>query len=322
MENSQITETELWAYISKTANTATIHKIELWINSVEYDEELFTKITAIYSHTVKQNPSVETAKNRFFNTVRTPKKQKSSTWKNVFKYAAIIVVIISGAYTYQQLSKNTNQVIVTTSFGELKKIDLSDGSTVWLNASSQLSYNVKTPRTLYLEGEAFFEVAKDKAHPFTVSTSDHIKVKALGTSFNVKSYLENPITETTLLTGKVEVTSDKHFEEKILMIPNDKVTFFRNSNEVVKFNMLKSEEDIAWREGKIQFKNKPFKEIANDFYIQFHVKITFENKQIANSKFTGLFNKTTPVNEILEILKISKDFNYHLNTETNEWIIK
>lgn len=318
MEHFKITETELWEYISKSADNITIQKVEKWMDSTDFDEALFINITTVYNHTSEQDPSVELAKKSFFNTV----KPKTVVWKDMLKYAAILIVIISGTYFYNTVSSNKNQIIVQTTFGEQKSVELSDGSKVWLNASSRLSYNVETPRTLYLVGEGFFEVAKDTLHPFTVTTSDHITVKALGTSFNVKSYIDSPITETKLLTGKVEITSETQFKESVIMIPDDKVTFYKNTKEVVKSKMDLSTSRIAWKEGKIQFENKTFREIAIDLKAQFGKQIRFKNEYIAATKFTGSFDNKTPIDEIFEILKISKDFSYELNTETNEWIIK
>ncbi len=318
MEPYKVTDAELWAYISKTADVETIQKVEQWMGSPDFDEALFFKTATIYRLTLEQDTSIEKAKKRFFNTV----KPKSMVWKNMLKYAAIFITAISIAYIYYSVPSHNNKIVVQTTFGEQKNIELSDGSTVWLNASSTLSYDSESPRTLYLEGEGFFEVAKDKLHPFTVTTPDQITVKALGTSFNVKSYKESLITETKLITGKVEVSSVKHFDRKVLMNPHDKVIFNKHSKKIVKSIMDSSELTIAWMEGKIQFRNKAFKEIARDLKAQFDIQINFENEAIANSKFTGSFDNTTPIDEIFEILKISKNFSFKLNTETNEWTIK
>ncbi len=323
MESNNITKVDLWAYVSKTADTVTIEKVEQWKNSNDFDSKFYAQIESIYK-TTGENPnnndfSVSTAKKNFFKTVKA-EESKSYNWKNVLKYVAVFAFIIS-TVTFLQLLTNNEQILVETDFGEQKQINLSDGSVVWLNASSKLSYASDSPRKIYLEGEAFFEVMKDKKHPFIVSTPDFLNVKALGTSFNVKSYSENLFTETVLLTGKVEVTSDKHFKNKIIMLPNDKVTFYKNSGEVIKSKIEFTKSSIAWKEGKIEFKNKPFKEIANDLNIQFNIKISFENTQISNSKFTGSFDKSTSIDEILEILKLSKHFEYE-KIEDNMWVIK
>ncbi len=318
MEHFNITETELWEYISKKADDITIQKVENWMDSAAFDEALFTKIRSIYNHTSQQDSSVEQAKKRFFNTV----KPKTTGWKDMLKYAAILIVVLSGTYVYTTFSSNKDQIAVQTTFGEQRSIELPDGSKVWLNASSKLSYNATTPRTLYLEGEGFFEVAKDTLHPFTVTTPDHLTVTALGTSFNIKSYLDSPINETKLLTGKVKVTSETQLKEPVVMVPDDKITFYKNTKAVVKSKMDPKESSIAWKEGKIQFENKTFKEIAIDLKAQFGKHIRFKNKDIEATKFTGSFDNKTPIDEIFEILKISKDFTYKLNTKTNEWIIE
>lgn len=319
MEHFKIEETDIWTYVSKTADDVTIYKVENWMNSSSFDKDRYTKITKIYSETSEQNIDIAKAKSNFFETI---KPQKKHVWKNILKYAAILVVFLSGAYFYNSLMSNGNEVIIQTTFGEQKNISLPDGSKVWLNASTKLTYDSENPRKLYLEGEGFFEVAKDKSHPFTVTTSDDITVKALGTSFNVKSYTNNSITETKLLTGKVEIMLDKLSKKNILMNPNDKVVFYKDSKDIIKSTMTFADSKIAWKEGKIQFKNKTFKQIATDLKTQFNIQIKFENKAIANSKFTGTFKNTIPITEIFEILKISKNFNYQLNTTTNEWVIK
>ncbi|MEM7484941.1 MAG: FecR domain-containing protein [Bacteroidota bacterium] len=318
MEHSKITETELWEYVSKKADDTTIRKVEEWMDSTGFDEALFTKITSIYELTSAQDPSVEKAKKRFFKTV----EPKTVIWKDMLKYAAILVFILGGTYLYNRVSSTKNQTIVQTTFGEQKSITLGDGSKVWLNAASSLSYSTESPRTLFLEGEAFFEVAKDSLRPFTVTTPDDITVKALGTSFNVKSYLESPITATKLLTGKVEVSSKSQFIESVILFPNEKVSFNKNTKKLLKSKMDADASNIAWKEGKIQFENTSFQEIAIDLKAHFGKQIRFKNEAIATTKFTGAFDVSTPIEEIFEILKISKGFTYELNRETNEWMIK
>ncbi|WP_438423516.1 FecR family protein [Aquimarina macrocephali] len=325
MEQYQITEVDIWGYISKSADTATNERVEQWMNSEDFDEDLFNKIKNIYKVTgeAPESSDLETniAKQRFFNSIAN-KERKNSSWKKIVKYAAMVAILLSASvFTYQILVAN-DSITIQTAYSDHQQINLPDGSVVWLNSSSKLSYDPKSPRTIFLDGEAFFEVAKDKEHPFTVETPDHIIVKALGTSFNVKSYAKNAFTETVLLTGKVEVTSAEYFKNSIMMLPNDKVMIFKNDGRVLTSKSNNAISSIAWREGKIQFNNKPLNEIANDLKIQHNVNIRFENEQISNSKFTGSFDQELPINEILEVLKASKDFKYEYNTKANEWIIK
>jgi len=324
MENYSITKTELWAYISKTADTSTKLKVEEWMQSSEYDDQLFREIESIYKTTGNNTQlpiALNTARDRFFRTVE-PMASNSFQWKRVLKYAAIIVFIVTTTIVaYQKLSVDNKQIIVQTTFGEHKRIDLSDGSTVWLNASSKLSYLEMSPRQIHLEGEAFFEVAKDKEHPFVVSTNDRLNVKALGTSFNVKAYADNSFIETVLFTGKVEVTSDKHFKDKLILLPKDKIVFLKEAKKIIKSKEQSMESIIAWKEGRIQFKNKPFNEIIKDLSIQYNIKIDIKTPQLSKSKFTGSFDASTPVSEILETLKLSKDFEFK-QVDSLQWFIK
>lgn len=324
MENNHIKEVELWAYLSKTADKEIIDKVDLWRNSIDYDDNLFNSIKTVYNATsenIENSTSIDGAKDKFFNTIEID-KPKSKNWRNIFKYAAIITFLIAtSVYIYQESYNSNKRILVRTTFGEQKQINLPDGSIVSLNSSSNLSYNIDSPRTLFLEGEAFFEVAKDINNPFTVSTHDNVQVKALGTSFNVKSYKENSYMETVLLTGVIEMTSGKEQKQKILMKPNDKVTYFKDSEKIIKSKIDYTKTTIAWRDGKIQFKNKPFKEIAIDLAIQFNIQIHFENEPISNSRFTGSFDKSTPIDDILKTLKLSKDFEYK-KSGGNQWLIK
>lgn len=324
MKDSSINEADIWAYVAKNADTATQLKVERWKKSADYNADWFNSIVKLYELT-GENPyaeaiDIEAQKSKFFDVVDLPLR-KGSNKQKYLKYAAALILFVSVAsVVYQSVSKNI--ITIETAYAEEKQIELSDGSVVWLNAASKISYKEESPRTITLDGEAFFKVAKDKTSPFTVETPDHVVVKALGTSFNVKAYPEDTYLETTLLTGKVAVSSKDYFEEKIIMLPNDHIKIGKANGIAVKTTIENQKTVLAWREGKIRFQNTSFKNIASDLRNQLNIKLVFANETIALSKFTASFDKTTPVEEILEVLKASKDFKYNLNQETNEWIIQ
>jgi ferric-dicitrate binding protein FerR (iron transport regulator) len=324
MKDHQIQETDIWAYVSMSANEATRTKVENWKRSHDFDEEVFNSIVNIYNATEKNqfddDIDIEAEKNKFFASIA-PRSRKIQNIQKYLKYAAVVVLFISIAgITYQNLSGNI--ITIETTYGEEKQVALSDGSVVWLNAASKISYKEGAPRTILLDGEAFFEVAKDKIHPFTVETPNHVIIKALGTSFNINAYRKNTYLETTLLTGKVEVSSKNYFEEKIIMLPNDHIKIMKANGKPIKTIIENKQTILAWKKGKIRFQNMSFEDIASNLKNQLNIKLVFENETIANSKFTASFDKSTPIEEILEALKVSKDFNYNLNQQTNEWIIK
>ncbi|AUP80959.1 FecR family protein [Flavivirga eckloniae] len=324
MKDSIIKEEDIWAYVSKSADEATRLKIEDWKHSTDFDEDLYNSIVKLYEITA-ESPydtmvDVEAAKTEFFASVES-KDKKHVGIRRYLKYASVIVLFVAiGGIVYQSLT--TNMVTVATTYGEEKQITLADGSVVWLNAASKISYEKESPRTIQLDGEAFFEVAKDKTRPFTVETPDHVIVRALGTSFNVKAYPKNSYMETTLLTGKVEVTSKDYFKDRIIMLPNDHIKIVKANGKPIKSVIKNKQNVLAWRTGKMRFNNMSFKDIANELSNQLNVKLVFKNKKIEASKFTAIFKKSMPIEDILEILKTSKNFNYNLNKQTNEWIIK
>ncbi|MCG8183805.1 FecR family protein [Tenacibaculum piscium] len=324
MKRDKIEETDLWAYVSNTASVAIKAKVERWKNSTEYDEQLFEKIKKINQITKENSsvatPNIEKNKTNFFKKIES-KEKKNNFKKLFFKYAAAAIIVLSTSF-FAYFITQSKEIFIATTYGEQKEVTLSDGSVVWLNSSSKISYKENSPRTIHLEGEAFFEVAKDKKHPFTVETPDNIIVKALGTSFNIKSYKENNYYETVLFTGKVAVNVKDSEKNKMIMLPNDKIRILKKNKQIIKSVIKNKMNTISWREGKIQFKNKTFKEIATDFKNQYNLKFHFENEKISNIKFTGTFEKTMPIGEILEILKITKPFEYHFNTQKNTWIIK
>ncbi|MBE7653164.1 FecR family protein [Tenacibaculum finnmarkense] len=324
MKRDKIKETDLWAYISKTANIDIKAKVERWKESEYFDQQLFDNIKKIHQAT-KEDASgsvanIKIQKTAFFKNIGT-KKKKNNLKMLVFKYAAAAIILISTSF-FTYFITQPEQIYIATTYGEQKEVTLSDGSVVWLNASSKISYKENSPRTIRLEGEAFFEVAKDKEHPFTVETPDNVIVKALGTSFNIKSYKENNYYETVLFTGKVAVSATNSEKNRIIMLPNDKIRILKKNKHVLKSVITNKRNTISWRDGKIQFKNKTFKEIATDFKNQYNLKFHFENEKVSNVKFTGTFEKTMPIREILEILKITKPFEYRFNAQKNTWIIK
>ena len=134
------------------------------------------------------------------------------------------MVLRKDDYQYQ------NAVKIAVPLGAKSCITLPDGTKAWLNAGTELTYNEdygQKKRTLFLTGEAFFDVAKDKEHPFIVNTSDLI-IQALGTQFNVKAYPEEKIITTTLVEGKIDVRMIKSNRQlkKVTLLPNEEIVYF------------------------------------------------------------------------------------------------
>jgi transmembrane sensor len=206
---------------------------------------------------------------------------------------------------------------------------LPDGSRVWLNASSDLTYDKdfgKNLREVNLVGEAFFDVVKDPAHPFIIHTKV-IDVKVLGTKFDVKAYPNDAYTETSLIRGSVEVTVKNRPNEKHYLKPNEKVSVANNIGErlekVTKSRPLILTESLtyyhadntiietSWVDNKLVFQeNETFKDVALKMERWFGgVNISFADEDVANYRIYGSFTTET-ITQALDALHEAFRFNY------------
>jgi transmembrane sensor len=167
--------------------------------------------------------------------------------------AAVLIFLISGSYIlYRHISRNEPEyATLYTQPGKVSRVTLGDGTIIWLNAASHLKFP-KTfaksgPREVFLEGEAYFEVAKDMQHPFLVHTRD-LTTKVLGTKFNVKAYTGLPGIEVTLLEGKVMLSapsaSDRK-EDTLYLDPNQKGFFAANGLHVADDHLAVNDRSTA-----------------------------------------------------------------------------
>jgi ferric-dicitrate binding protein FerR (iron transport regulator) len=226
---------------------------------------------------------------------------------------------------------------VSTHNGSKTTITLPDGSKVWLNAGSSLTYNKDFGgeiREVDLSGEAFFEVVPAISNttaqkiPFIIHTRC-IDVRVLGTAFNVKSYPGDKQTETSLVHGKVEVLIHNRPEEKIVLHPNEKLVV-RNEDTTApaagnpgalgkepfvslsKLTYTGSDSTLvetAWVQNKLVFNNESLLEIAQKMERWYNVEITFSDEKIQTERFSGTFENET-IQQALDYISIATAFHY------------
>ncbi len=208
-----------------------------------------------------------------------------------------------------------HEINIATQHGNHKKVVLPDGSIVILNAESSLAYPEKftdSIRQVTLVGEAFFDVKKDVSRPFIVHAED-IKIKVLGTSFNVKSYLRDKSIETTLVTGKVEVIREKA-EMPIILSPSQRAVFDKEKSNI-KIDKVNAENVIAWRQGKLVFDQTPLRQVVLDLNRKYNIEFVIKSDALLQYKYTGEFDNLT-LEEVLSLLKMSSPINYnHVNNK-------
>ena len=222
---------------------------------------------------------------------------------------------------YQQATnanKPSTIQLLTTPIGKDFSVTLSDGTKVYLNADSRLEYPSKFEggtRTVKLDGEAFFEVAKDKTRPFIVQT-DQLQTRVLGTKFNVSGFANRP-PHVTLIEGRVEVSGRKSGQH-ILMQPGDDVTTDAEGK------LCKKEVDIesyvSWQEGYFYFDNLPLVDIMQSLARWYNVNVVFANKNAMNYRFHFLCDRKGGIDQAIKLLNRMKRLN--ITREDNTVVVK
>jgi len=208
--------------------------------------------------------------------------------------------------------------------GIKSKITLPDGSVVWLNSESKLMFpnNFDSKiREISLSGEAFFDVVKDPSKPFII----HLKngdVKVLGTSFNIKAFESDEITETSVATGKVKFfpianNYSSNQKDSVYLLPNDKAVYF-NKTGILKKEKTDANIDKSWVEGKLVFSGLRFEEASKILERTYNKKVKFLNPNLLNCKLTAVFENNT-LEEVMFFLAKTKDYTYSITD--NEVII-
>lgn len=223
--------------------------------------------------------------------VALPKKAKILPWKHyAISFMKVAAIFVLGFALHFFLNRQTttthhelqHQIHVPT--GQHVEIMLADGSKVWLNSGSTLTFPSKfngKKRLVELDGEGFFEVKSDKEHPFIVSTSKY-QVKAVGTSFNVYDYQDSPQFEAALLNGKVEVTTNAKKSSAVILTPNQRAALCQG---VLKVKPIENTNNYLWRKGILYF-NEPLLEVFDklqEYYdVEFQIIMSIYNRLLLN----------------------------------------
>ncbi|MGQ8335857.1 FecR family protein [Sunxiuqinia sp. A32] len=220
--------------------------------------------------------------------------------------AVILIAIFSGAILHSLIPdtiEGTRYTEVVVPLGQMSQIKLSDGTSIWLNSGSVLKYPNEfelNKREVFLDGEAFMEVAKNKKKPFVVNAND-FDVEVLGTSFNISSYSTDEYAIVTLVEGKVRLHSEKnHWKRNI--VPGQSATMA--GGEIQEIEDVNTDFYTSWKEGKIVFRKESLEEIAKRMERWYNVDIQFENEQLKKLQFSGTFLKYKPVEQVFRSLSI------------------
>ena len=267
--------------------------------------------------------SLEVNPDQLWAGIRQQTGQKNRPWKSYFyKWysvaASILLVIALSGITYLWNQKTAAPVyVVTSGIQNLEKIQLPDGTHVCLGPGSRLEYPSEfrtDSRNVRLEGQAFFDVAKDPSKPFRVQMND-VQVEALGTAFELFNYEDSEDMEAILVNGKIKVgfERDNKVVKEQIMSPNERLIWHKNTNKV-EVGQINADKYTSWRTGVLSFENENLAMIIPRLERWYGRKIQCEESLLNNYRFTFKVRDES-LDVILFIMRQSAPLQYKKNTD-------
>ncbi len=241
-----------------------------------------------------------------------------------FKVAAILIILLSTSFTsyfvYKSILLQNNSLTCETvvPFGSQSRITLPDSTVVWLNSGSILKYDnsfAYNHRTVRLTGEGYFEVKKDVDNPFLVVTKK-MKIKVLGTVFNVRSYTNEDETEVNLIKGRVNVLIENKTKcQSIKLLPNEKLVYNSNTNSI-SLSETDASRSALWTTGKLCFVDATIEDIAKDLERRYDVSIQIKTQIIKDELFSGSLDLTQPIEQVLQYMDVDRKYTITQSAKT------
>lgn len=307
--------------LKKSASGDELKELESWLLDGSDNVQLYGEICDIYQIFTAKNTNFIPDKGKAWEKIssRISTKTNQVTLQAIFRYAAASLIFFVLGFSLQYLLKEgpdkdfLNQyTTIIVQKGQKSKIILPDGSNVWINSGSTLRYKNSfndERREVELNGEAFFEVEKDKSRLFKVNTGDsHVEV--FGTAFNVRNYTDETKLEVTVENGNVVfIRNDK----KISDLTMSQQLIFRKDSD--KYTLVKnSRVDImtAWKNDELIFDNTPLEEVIRYLEHWYGVNITIEERMKKKHCYTFKI-KTETLRELLEYMKVMTPLTYKID---------
>ncbi|RHJ88940.1 FecR family protein [Parabacteroides bouchesdurhonensis] len=323
--------TILLRYVRGIASEEEKTFVENWVEEKKENETVLLQIARIYHAQKTQKRISSRDVNNAFAKVR--QKRRKHVLKLYLKKTSMVaacfigILIVSLAITRivdeQKLGLSKPQTIkIQANAGMRTTFDLPDGTIVYLNSGSSVTYPLpydKDKRAVSLVGEAYFKVTHNPECPFVVSVADdRMKVKVLGTEFNLQAYAHDDIIRTTLVKGRVDIEIKTNKGETYCrhIHPSERASYDLKSQDL-NVETVNTIYDTAWMEGKLMFKDNPLPEVLKR--LSYFYNVTFEVKDpiIRSYCFTGTF-ENRQLSQILDYLKISSNIDYRINVVTTD----
>ncbi|MDR0412831.1 MAG: DUF4974 domain-containing protein [Dysgonamonadaceae bacterium] len=248
------------------------------------------------------------------------RKKKRALLTGILRYAAILAVAVSlpfavyktGLFTGTKPPDAPCLITIDAGKGERSQVTLPDGTKVWINSCSSLTYHTEASavRRVQLTGEAYFEVIKNDRRPFIVSTP-LLDVKVLGTKFNLKAFEEENSIQATLYEGLIAANiHNRPFDRDFLLNPGEQLTYEKDKKPMI--STVQGQEATDWKNGIFRFHKRQLQDIVRALERSFAVEITIADAKLAQERFTCEFRNEENVVDILNVLKKTKKLDFRI----------
>ena len=289
----------LYKFFEGKASPKEQRLIGQWLDESEKHKEVLVRERMVFDAMIVSGGITDR------QSVQSRKKRTRVVFMELLRVAAVILVMfLVGGYIYVRKMEEIRLAnnIVTVPVGQRVNLQLPDGTSVWLNASSEIIYPAYfsgSTREIHLNGEAYFEVEHNASKPFIVHT-ETFDIKVLGTKFNVEAYKGMEGFTTALMEGSVEVTDRKNKDKSVRLYPAQKVAF--RNGELCK-SPIDNYDVYRWREGLICFKETRFADLMRQLEKNYGVRILINNEAVKEKVFSGKFRTTDGIDNALRLLQ-------------------
>ena len=319
---SNLSEDIINKYLTGQCSEEELVEVNAWMKESEENARQLFRMEEIY-HLGKFNQYADRkqmarAEKQLYKKLDEEKRKQNKILRmhRWMKYAAMIAVILvigggSGYWLYQN-GNNQHMMVAVANEGIVKEIILPDGTKVWLNNLATLKYPrefSEKARNVYLDGEAYFEVTKNRHKPFTVQ-SDAMRVRVLGTTFNFKCDKNYQIAEVTLIEGEIEVKGNKE-EGQIILAPGQRAELNKNNGRLT-VKQVDAKMDAVWHDNLITFQKADIFTISKALERFYDIKIILSPDMRADKTYSGVLKKKSTIESVLKSLQNSISIDYKI----------
>ena len=315
-------------YFTGKADKASLDKLEDWMHqSAEHQKYVRDKVELWFSAGVSgdttdfdKNKAFDRFKQRIASSSPAPVSIRPLLWKQIIRAAAIILILLLPFAAYRKGKETIKQTFadmtVEAPMGARTKLYLPDGTLVWLNAGSKITYSQGfgvDDRRLSLEGEGYFEVTHNEKVPFEIKTHE-VGLKVLGTKFNFKNYPDDEEVTVNLMEGKVALHNELRSMPELYLEPSEKMTLNKRTGEMKKARTNVANSNI-WTKDELFFDEELLEDIAKKLMRSYDVKIEIADS-LRNRRFYGSFKiMGNTIDEVLETIASTNRMKYRYENE-------